>query len=380
MIIKCPECGHQISDKAPTCPSCGVEIAGHITRCPQCGDVFLTDQPVCPNCHHANISAPPVYVNDNDNEGRDVKAMTNQLVNTSHTTPPKTPKKNNWIALVLSVLIALIAFGVFYYYYSDAKAQREAEAYDYASTSNDPLVLQGFLDTYTDADPQHRIDIERRLQHFRQMELDWNNAVESRSKTAIAQFIDNYPESEHKQEAYRKIDSIDWVAVTLSNQLADYEKYVAEHQNGKYIEEAQDSIKSIASRKVFPEELQMLAGIFRHFFQSINSKDENGLVANVSTLLTNFLGKDDASPSDVVSYMRKIYRENVSNMNWRLPGDYQIKKQEVGDDEYEYDVTFTANQEIDYTDKNKTNSQYKIKAHINGEHKISELNMTRIKE
>lgn len=27
-IIKCPECGRQISDKAPTCPSCGVEIAG----------------------------------------------------------------------------------------------------------------------------------------------------------------------------------------------------------------------------------------------------------------------------------------------------------------------------------------------------------------
>ena len=25
-IIKCPECGHQISDKAPVCPSCGVEM------------------------------------------------------------------------------------------------------------------------------------------------------------------------------------------------------------------------------------------------------------------------------------------------------------------------------------------------------------------
>lgn len=30
-IIKCPECGRQISDKAPTCPSCGVEIAGKKT-------------------------------------------------------------------------------------------------------------------------------------------------------------------------------------------------------------------------------------------------------------------------------------------------------------------------------------------------------------
>mgnify|MGYP000565577660 CR=1 FL=1 len=29
-LIKCPECGHQISDKAPVCPNCGVEIAGKI--------------------------------------------------------------------------------------------------------------------------------------------------------------------------------------------------------------------------------------------------------------------------------------------------------------------------------------------------------------
>lgn len=41
MIIKCPECGHQISDKAPVCPSCGVEIAGKIVRCPNCGEIHF---------------------------------------------------------------------------------------------------------------------------------------------------------------------------------------------------------------------------------------------------------------------------------------------------------------------------------------------------
>ena len=28
-IIKCPECGHVVSDKAPFCPNCGVKIAGN---------------------------------------------------------------------------------------------------------------------------------------------------------------------------------------------------------------------------------------------------------------------------------------------------------------------------------------------------------------
>ena len=51
-IIKCPECGHQISDKAPTCPSCGVEIAGKVTRCPKCGEVYLNNEDWCPHCHY----------------------------------------------------------------------------------------------------------------------------------------------------------------------------------------------------------------------------------------------------------------------------------------------------------------------------------------
>ena len=54
-IIKCPECGHQISDRAPICPSCGVKIANQITTCPQCGEVFFKDLRRCPRCQHLNM-------------------------------------------------------------------------------------------------------------------------------------------------------------------------------------------------------------------------------------------------------------------------------------------------------------------------------------
>lgn len=50
-IIKCPECGHQTSDKAPVCPNCGVEIAGKIIKCPYCGEIYLKSEVVCPHCH-----------------------------------------------------------------------------------------------------------------------------------------------------------------------------------------------------------------------------------------------------------------------------------------------------------------------------------------
>lgn len=50
-IIKCPECGHQISEKAAICPICGVEIAGKIAKCSVCGEVFFKDDGLCPRCY-----------------------------------------------------------------------------------------------------------------------------------------------------------------------------------------------------------------------------------------------------------------------------------------------------------------------------------------
>ena len=38
-LIKCPECGESVSDKAPNCPHCGLAIAGNIIPCPECGAV-----------------------------------------------------------------------------------------------------------------------------------------------------------------------------------------------------------------------------------------------------------------------------------------------------------------------------------------------------
>lgn len=53
-LINCPECGHQVSDKAATCPNCGVTLnqnvvvnvqaspqANNGVKCPKCGGTNL---------------------------------------------------------------------------------------------------------------------------------------------------------------------------------------------------------------------------------------------------------------------------------------------------------------------------------------------------
>ena len=55
-IIKCPECGHQISEQATVCPICGIGIAGNVVRCSHCGEVYLRSDGLCPNCHRPTRS------------------------------------------------------------------------------------------------------------------------------------------------------------------------------------------------------------------------------------------------------------------------------------------------------------------------------------
>ena len=419
-IIKCPECGHQISDKAPFCPSCGVAIAGKVIKCPNCGEVYFNDQEMCPNCHRPTYMAqspmsasqdafsqptpptPPVPPNPTTStiqasgtpspstgwsqSARPAQSSNPSVAGTNPGQPEDPNNPNNTKQkekgcgriLLFSFIFAVLLCGIFYYFYDSANKNKEQEAYEYAMKSSDPMVLQSYLDTYKDADEAHRDSIMSHLSMLQQVDKDWTNAMVSGSKEAIEAYLQKYPNSPHKQEAWNKIDSIDWQMATKENTVDSYQAYLDAHADGSHIEEAEQALKKIKSSEVQPEESQMISGLFRQFFQSINSRNEDGLTATCEDILSSLLGKTSATKSDVATFMHKLYKEDVSNMNWRLNNDYQIKKREVGDQEYEFIVQFSARQDIDKMDGTQTENKYKINATVSPDGKISAFNMAKV--
>lgn len=433
-IIKCPECGRQISDKAPTCPSCGVEIAGKITKCPQCGEIYFSSMEMCPNCHEMNPAlvrntarpvVPSPSVAQQVQTQRPVAerfAATTETVPTATqarpvapqrpamsprpATPPTPPvppvrtgynqgnggndngqggaqqqekkKSSTRIILIISFIFAVLVCGIFYYFYDNANRTKEQEAYEYAMQSNDPMVLQSYLDTYKDADEAHRDSIMAHLDLLKQTDQDWTNAQVSGSKEALEAYLQKYPNSPHKQEAWNKIDSIDWNVAKNADTADAYQLYLDTHTDGAHIEEAENALKKVKSRDLQPEEKQMVSGLFRQFFQSINSRNSDGLAATCEDILSSLLGKSSATKADVVTFMDKLYKEDVANMNWRINNDYEIKKREVGEADYEYQVLFSARQDIDKTDGSKKENLFKISAVVSPSGKISSFNMSKV--
>lgn len=482
-MIKCPECGHVVSDRAPSCPSCGAKIENEVIKCTVCGEAYFKEQAECPHCHHrtANAStmeneqpnnvvppAPqspstgvadtnvpqqpsnnayvqptvtPVAAQQQQNvygSSQGMQSQASQHVNNAYQgqpvqptqqqggyqaqpaqptqqqsgyqaqpaqptngpqpqfgntqqppygqVPPQTPppgaqqpQNKNVLTIVLIAVVALLFIGIGAYFFFGSSGNKEQQAYEYALNSNDPAVLESYLNNYRDADPMHRDKISQQLAQLKQSELDWTNTMVSGSKTALADFLSKYPNSTHKAEAERKIDSLDWLVAKKANTAEAYNLYVTEHPNGVYIDEANNNLNVAKTKNITPKEKEMLALVFRSMFRSINDRDDEGLTSNFSDFISSFLGKSNASKSDVIAFLNKIYKDDITAMEWRANNDMKITKREIGIDEYEYSVDFSAKQKIEREDEDKeTEANYRIKAKVNPDGKITELNMVKV--
>ena len=246
MIIKCPECGHQVSDRAKVCPSCGIEIAGKITRCPDCGEYIFKDDRECPNCHCSINASASVPVAD-----QEVPVTNYDLAPEIPEIPmPEEPKKKGshkilWSSIVVGFVIALIIVFLGIYFYQKSQKENEMRAYENAMMSAEPAVLQNFLDMYIDASVAHRDSIKAHLEILKKVDRDWQHAYASQSKSALQLFIDRNPENIHVQEARLMIDSLDFQTAKLEDTMDAYQKYMDSHQQGAYYDEAANAYDRI---------------------------------------------------------------------------------------------------------------------------------------
>ncbi|MCI7270265.1 MAG: zinc ribbon domain-containing protein [Prevotella sp.] len=383
-IIKCPECGHQVSEKAPTCPSCGVRIVGNIIRCQECGQVYFKDEALCPVCHNPSpVMNRPVNMGAQPAVSAPVNAGM-QAANAQPAAPEAEPqpdekKKKNYVPLVISLIFALVVAGVMCFYLNDANEQKEEQAYEFAIESNDPMVLQQYLDNYKDFNEAHRDSIQARLARIQQTNTEWTNAVVSGTRDALMQYIKDNPGSIHEGEARNKIDSIDFNEADKAKTIDAYQAYLDEHPDGKFADQAKNEIDGMKATTVLPDEEMMIKSAFRKFFQSVNSRNEDGVVSTMAGTITSFLGKMGAGAPEVAEFINKLYKSDIVNMNWHILDDYNIKKSADQDGAYKYDVVFSAEQNIERKDASQPKYQkYQITATVDSEGKISSFNMKKM--
>ncbi len=397
-IIKCPECGHQVSDKAETCPSCGVRISGNVTKCSRCGAVVFKDQTLCPECHcslhcdgtNAGVAAENREGCDSQTAGFSPESA-GISPSTGQQTPPQEgngtgetadkPRKKGLVAIGLTVVVLAIACFAGVYLYMTSQGNDELAAYETAMESSEPAVLQNFLDLYKDAPAEHRDSIQAHLNLLVQAEREWTDVVLSGSKTAIERYLQLHPGSIHAIEGKIKIDSLDWLAASKADTPDAYRAYMDAHSDGLYYDQAKDGFEKSNARQVTDADKQDVSRLFNSYFNALAGNDADALAGTVANVMDDFLHKSNATKNDVIAYMHKLHSEAGDGaLEFRTNNDWKIEKKETQDGEgYEYAVAFTVDQKNPGKDGTPaTIVSYKVEAKVSSDTKIASLNMKRM--
>ncbi len=140
------------------------------------------------------------------------------------------------IGVAFALALSILALGI--YFIHQTEEDNELRAYRNAMLSTEPAVLQNFLDIYADASEEHRDSIKAHLEVLKKVDRDWKNAVASKSRSALLQFVERNPHNVHIPEARLIIDSLDFDVARVENTMEAYQKYMNEHQQGSYYDEA----------------------------------------------------------------------------------------------------------------------------------------------
>ena len=378
MVIKCPECGHQVSSLAESCPNCGINIAGNVAKCPHCGSIVLASQDVCPNCLQSVYRKSSRSIFDNEDEPQ---TTVQEGVQDGDNGEQVRTHKTLWAMLVVVLVIVLGVMFIGYYFYRHTQKQNEIYAYENCLESTDQFVLQNYLDVFVTAPVAHRDTVSARLAKIKVIDTEWESANVYNTKVAYQKYIQKHPESSHSLEAKIKIDSLDWITAANLNTIASYKSYLEEHPDGQHYEDARMNYNKLTDRLVTPSDEQMVMQLFTTFFDSMASGDEDALKRTLATVLNNFIQKHHASKWDVVDYVRKMHEApDIKSMHYVINNDWKIDKIEnIETGEMEFAVPFSVAKRIERTDPQKERSaNYKVSARVSPSSKITDINIKKI--
>lgn len=212
-LIECPECGREVSSRAPMCPYCGVIINE---------DVYQDNKE-----NKKKQQEKPVKKKNDSDDGK------------------KKPRKKIswWVWILVACFAIVLLYAVGYFYIQDKKSEKIELLYKKALESQDSFVIQNFLDEYPDeiSDAQRK-KLLGKMNQLNHIAEEWDDACRTESIVELKAFIRNYPNNPHAKEAEIKIDSIDWQHALNKNTPEAYRTYMNQHSDGDYYDEAERRI------------------------------------------------------------------------------------------------------------------------------------------
>lgn len=287
-------------------------------------------------------------------------------------------RKITTIFVSVVIFIAILASAAVWYVRDNSSTDDDDAAWEMVKlceSEGDCVRLDSALTAYvtTYADGVH-IDEATAMQESLHEEMsDWNEALSECTVESMNRYMDKYANGHFYKEAYSKLDSLSFVDAFAANTEEAFNEYISEFPDGKYLADAQKWIETLKKDVLTPAEEQSALRCVRAHFDAMTSDDEATMRRTISSSLSSYIGKANATWDDVAENMEKVSKK--SNGERLEPENCNVVKVGAGNGKYFYNVKFQlhrtlADGEVGDSTVDRTLSGTAI---LNGDMKITSL-------
>ena len=294
--------------------------------------------------------------------------------------PPIGPKKKNtalWIGIAAAFLILAIAVGGYIIANSENKQVDEVTAYTALSESHSSKDYQAFLDQFPNS--KFAADVRERMTKLLELEGAWNTIVNSSNPDDFANFKSKYNDDFYAKLADNKIDSLDFAKAQTAGTPAAFANYLQIHPEGRYTAEAQAAQSNAEALTITSDERSQVSETLNQFFSAFSENNQSEIAANITPVMTVFLGKKNATKAVVMSTIADMFNEHIQECRFNVGNGINITKKASNNGTI-YSVDFSVDQYIERDNPGKTFGSYKAHAEINSNFVLSALTMKQISE
>ena len=253
----------------------------------------------------------------------------------------------------------------------------EVTAYTALSESHSSKDYQAFLDQFPNS--KFAADVRERMTKLLELEGAWNTIVNSSNPDDFANFKSKYNDDFYAKLADNKIDSLDFSKAQTTGTPAAFANYLLKHPEGRYTAEAQAAQNTAEALAVTPDERSQVSEVLNQFFSAFSENNQSEIAANITPVMTVFLGKKNATKAVVMSTIADMFNEHIEDCRFNVGSGINITKKASNNGTI-YSVDFSVDQYIERDNPGKTFGSYKAHAEINSNFVLSALTMKQISE
>lgn len=281
----------------------------------------------------------------------------------------------------LAVLALLAAGG--YFYYNHARAQEELALWQQIEQSSSMADIDQYLADFPEG--EHVTQVQELKAKVQEIAEQWAQIENSNDAFTLQEFIDKYPEGAYHDRAVEALDKALWLMAVVKDAPAAYNQYLKQCPQGAHVSEAEQWLQQHAQQqaelqeklKLSQGEINLVSSRVSSFFYSMASGNASGMTELVASPMASFLGKKNATASDVIAYMRRVHSGDVYGVDITM-GNVNVKKSLTSNGDPVYTATFGFDQRLSREDATQeTFAHYNGTATVNDRGLITSIGLNK---